>query len=114
MGHQGAYGPDLPWTWHRERLEEVLQPGWGRLPAHRWHHLQYSDQVDRDYMLLCLAAESVLASRQCLGFRAAAFHCGWPVQTKVLGTPSGGAQTARLEVPTYGPHGLVGAADTSC
>ena len=84
LGHQESCGPDLPWDWHLARAEAVLEPGWQRLPAHRWPHLQYSDRVDRQYMLFCLAAESVMASRQCLDFRAAAFHRGWPVQTKVL------------------------------
>ena len=82
MAHQEAYGPDLPWAWHYARAEGVLHEGWERLPAHRWPHLQSSDQIDRDYMLFCLAAESVLASRQCFGFAAAVFHRGWPVQTK--------------------------------
>ena len=84
MGHQEAYGPDLPGPWHRARGAAVLQPGWERLPAHRWPHLQRCDQVDQEYMLFCLAAESVLASRQCLDFEAAAFHRGWPVETKML------------------------------
>jgi hypothetical protein len=84
LGHQESYGPDLPWDWHLARAEAALQPGWQRLPAHRWPHLQYSDQVDRQYMLFCLAAESVQASRQCQAFEEAAFHRGWPVEIKVV------------------------------
>ena len=59
-----------------------MEEGLRRLQSARAPHLVSDAALDRAYIVFCMAAESIMASRQVVDYDAAKTHRGWPVATK--------------------------------
>ncbi len=82
ISYNMAMGPDLPWEWHVARAETMVEEGLARVRAAGESHLGSDPTLDREYIIFCMAAESVMLSRQAVSYNAARTHRGWPMTTQ--------------------------------